>query len=67
MSDSANRDFETVEELGRSVGRLATLLRAAVNSPDRDDESWLIDIALEQANEAEQRYKAWGEAPRVQA
>ena len=65
LSEQRRKDLETVEELGRHVHRLATLLRAAMNTGanQRDDEAWLIDLAHDEAQAAERCYAAWGATP----
>jgi hypothetical protein len=59
-------DFDTVEELGRHVRRMAALLRAATNvEPDgREDEAWLVSMAADEAEQAERLHQTWGETPR---
>lgn len=71
LSDSPNphtkqrhSDFNTIEELGSAVGRIAALLRAVTIADRRDDEGWLTTIALDEAKKAENLYEEWGLAPR---
>lgn len=56
-------NFQTVEDLGTHADRLAALLRAANNCNDHEDTSWLVSMALDEAELAEERYRAWGLAP----
>lgn len=53
-------DFHTLQELGDHACRLAALLRAAVNAECRDDEAWLVSMALDEARAAEALYSKWG-------
>lgn len=61
-----SHDSHTVEDLGAHIGRLAALLRAAMNTDpdDHSDQSWLVAIACQEVAQAEACYDAWGNAPR---
>jgi hypothetical protein len=52
-------DFDTVQHLGNHVQRLGALLRAAINTSDREDEAWLVSIAHDEAETAEAAYERW--------
>ena len=54
-----SKNFRAVEDLGSHVQKTAALLRAAVETNDRDDVSWLVSCALDAIQDAERVYDEW--------
>lgn len=53
--------FSVLNDMGEHVHKIAALLRAAGNTgPDeREDESWLVSLAWDEAQRLQARYDEW--------
>ena len=60
-AEQRTRHFETLSNLGEHVHEVAVLLRAAINTgaDEREDESWLVGLAFDEAKRLEARYNEW--------
>jgi hypothetical protein len=63
-SEQRDSTFATLNDLGEHIHKITALLRAAANTGPDEDESWLVSLAGDEAEELQRRYMAWAVAPR---
>jgi hypothetical protein len=64
-SEQRASTFATLNNLGEHIHKITALLRAAADTgpENREDGSWLVSLAGDEAEELQRRYMAWADAP----